>query len=217
MCGVCCICKTCCCGQKLNDGVFIWALLDILFHIAVFPLPLLLGEMVFFAPSFDLWIIFLLFADVVLILGEKSGRPALLTLWLVVFFINILLLIGCWVTLGIAIYLVEFTQPQTRNIILVFFQISEGQKLPFLTRVETIQDILSHPFNAAISAISLILMTTVLLAHIYFWVVVWSLRKRMCMDIAIGFDENSRVISRGEVIKMTSTKVAPVLSNNADS
>ena len=66
------------------------------------------------------------------------------------------------------------------------------------------------------SLIALVLMATVLCCHIYFWVVVWSLRKRMCMDIAIGFDENDQVavISRGQVHKMTSMVAPAVLSNN---
>ena len=80
---------------------------DILFHILIFPLPLLTAELVFFAPSFDLWLIFLIFADAVLILGEKSGRPAFLTLWLVVFGLNILLLLSFWVILGVSVYLVR--------------------------------------------------------------------------------------------------------------
>ena len=73
----------------------------------MFPLPLLLTELIFFAPAFDLWIFFLIFADVVLILGIKGGKPALLTLWLVVFMINILGLLLCWAGLGASAYFVS--------------------------------------------------------------------------------------------------------------
>ena len=104
--GRCCIRKTCCCGQNLSDGVSIWAVADILFHIFIFPLPLLVREYVFFAPSFNLWMIFVIFANLVLILGEKSGRPAFLTLWLIVFAINITLMVLLWVALGLSVHLV---------------------------------------------------------------------------------------------------------------
>merc|ERR1712107_730782 len=99
MCGRCCICKTCCCGLDLKEGIFIWALIDIVFHVLVFPLPLAVSELIFFAPAFDLWILFVAFSDIVLILGEKSSRPALLTIWLIVIFINICLLFFLWIAL----------------------------------------------------------------------------------------------------------------------
>ena len=60
--------------------------------------------------------------------------------------------------------------------------------LPFLTRVEELEDITSHPFWLIISLISLTLMAFVPFFHAYFWMVVWSLRKRFCMEIAIGFN-----------------------------
>ena len=42
-------------------------------------------------------------------------------------------------------------------------------------------------------------MTTVPICHFYFWLVVWSLRKRMLMEIAIGYDENRmNVMTREE-------------------
>ena len=103
----CCLCKTCCCGHNLSDGVFIWALLDILFHIAVFPLPLLVGDMVFFAPSFDLWIVVLIFANIILILGQKTGKPAFLTFWLIVYMLNICLILILWTLLGLSVHFVS--------------------------------------------------------------------------------------------------------------
>lgn len=106
-CGKCCICKTCCCGRSLQDGVFAWALVDIFFHILIFPLPILLAELVFFAPALDLWIFFVVFADIVAIIGEKSGRPAFLTLWLIVFMLNIILLLLIWAGIGATVYLVK--------------------------------------------------------------------------------------------------------------
>jgi len=186
MCGRCCICKTCCCGQTLKDGVFIWALADILFHILVFPLPLLVADLVFFAPTFDLWLFFVIFADIVLMLGEKSGKPALLTLWLVIFFINIVGLFLMWVALGISIYL-----------------ISQGMELPFLTRVDELKDITGHPFWLVMSLISLVLMATVPFFHAYFWMVVWSLRKRYCMEIAISFNpEEAAGVKQLQMVKI---------------
>ena len=68
---------------------------------------LLVADLVFFAPTFDLWLFFVIFADIVLMLGEKSGKPALLSLWLVIFFINIVGLLLMWVALGLSIYLVR--------------------------------------------------------------------------------------------------------------
>ena len=68
---------------------------------------LLVADLVFFAPTFDLWLFFVIFADIVLMLGEKSGKPALLSLWLVIFFINIVGLFLMWVALGLSIYLVR--------------------------------------------------------------------------------------------------------------
>ena len=50
---------------------------------------------------------FLAFSDSVLILGEKSNRPALLTIWLIVIFINICLLFFLWIALALIIYLVS--------------------------------------------------------------------------------------------------------------
>jgi hypothetical protein len=106
MCCWCFVCKTCCCGRNLKDGVFMWAIMDVFFHFFVFPLPILVSEMVFFSPAFGLWIFFLVFADFVVMLGEKSGKPALLTLWLVIFFLNILLLLALWGVFGLTVYLV---------------------------------------------------------------------------------------------------------------
>ena len=68
---------------------------------------LLVADLVFFAPTFDLWLFFVIFADIVLMLGEKSGKPALLSLWLVIFFINIVGLFLLWAALGVSIYLVR--------------------------------------------------------------------------------------------------------------
>ena len=67
---------------------------------------ILVADLVFFAPTFDLWLFFVIFADIVLMLGEKSGKPALLSLWLVIFFINIVGLFLMWMALGLSIYLV---------------------------------------------------------------------------------------------------------------
>ena len=118
MCCGCCLCKTCCCGHNLSDGVFIWALLDILFHLGVFPLPLLLSDLVFFAPSFDLWIVVLIFADAALILGQKTSKPAFLTLWLVVFMLNILLILVLWALMGLTVYLVSTKNKRLYGIVL---------------------------------------------------------------------------------------------------
>ena len=104
--GTCCLCKTCCCGRELGDGTFSWAMLDIIFHIFMFPIPLLLSEMVFFSPGFNMWIILLIFADLVLMFGQKSSRPAFMTFWLIVFGANVFLLVLLWVASGFTIYLV---------------------------------------------------------------------------------------------------------------
>ena len=49
-----------------------------------------------------------------------------------------------------------------------------------------------------ISLISILLLAIVPFCHIYFWCVVWSLRKRLTMEIAIGYNENANVMSREE-------------------
>ena len=78
-------------------------------------------------------------------------------------------------------------------------QISKGVELPVLTRIEHISDITDNTFHLILALISLLLMTTVPICHFYFWLVVWSLRKRMLMEIAIGYDENRmNVMTREE-------------------
>ena len=74
----------------------------------------------------------------------------------------------------------------------------EGQKLPFLTRIEEIKDITDHPFYFFVSLVSILLLAIVPFCHAYFWMVVWSLRKRMTMEIAIGYNENANVVTREE-------------------
>ena len=69
-----------------------------------------------------------------------------------------------------------------------FFQISEGRELLWLTRIDHISDLSSNPFWAFLSIVSILMLVTVPWFHIYFWLVVWSLRKRMSMEIAIGYD-----------------------------
>ena len=136
MCCCCCLCKTCCCGHNLSDGVFIWALLDILFHIAVFPLPLLVGDMVFFAPSFDLWIVVLIFANVILILGQKTGEPAFLTLWLVVYMLNIWLILILWTLIGLSVHFVsKFTDFHPNKVvkIMILKSLMHIARICFLT------------------------------------------------------------------------------------
>ena len=66
-------------------------------------------------------------------------------------------------------------------------------ELPFLTRVDELKDITEHPFWLLMSVISLVLMAAVPFLHAYFWMVVWSLRKRFCMEIAIGFNAEEAV------------------------
>ena len=61
-------------------------------------------------------------------------------------------------------------------------------ELPFLTRIENLEDITGHPFWLIISLISLVLLAIVPFFHAYFWMVVWSLRKRFCMEISVGFN-----------------------------
>ena len=55
MCNDCCLCNTCCCGKDLGQGVFAWAVIDILFHMLLFPLPLVMSDIFFFSASCDIW------------------------------------------------------------------------------------------------------------------------------------------------------------------
>jgi hypothetical protein len=55
MCGSCCLCSTCCCGRDLGNGAFTWAVIDIIFHLLLFPLPLLMADIFYFAASCDIW------------------------------------------------------------------------------------------------------------------------------------------------------------------
>jgi hypothetical protein len=41
----------------------------------------------------------------------------------------------------------------------------------------------------------------------YFWMVVWSLRKRMVMEIAIGYDDRVQVVSREDAQKQMAMAV----------
>ena len=78
-------------------------------------------------------------------------------------------------------------------------------ELPFLTRVDSLEDIVDHPFWLATSLVALTLMAGVPLFHIYFWTLVWSLRRRMCMEIAIDYNENARaIVTRKEAQKQMS-------------
>ena len=87
-------------------------------------------------------------------------------------------------------------------------QIAEGHKLPFLTRIDEIDDIVKHPFYLCISLVSILLMLTVPFCHVYFWMVVWSLRKRMTMEIAIGYNEDHlNVVTREEAQQVSKWKV----------
>ena len=53
------------------------------------------------------------------------------------------------------------------------------------------------------SLISLVLMATVPFFHAYFWMVVWSLRKRYCMEIAIGFNpEEAAGVKQLQMVKI---------------
>ena len=80
-------------------------------------------------------------------------------------------------------------------------QISQGKEIVFLTKVKTLEDILSHPFYLTMALISLLMMAVVPFCHMYFWLVVASLRKRMLMEIAIDFNSAARVVSREEAQK----------------
>jgi hypothetical protein len=53
------------------------------------------------------------------------------------------------------------------------------------------------------SLISLVLMATVPFFHAYFWMAVWSLRKRYCMEIAIGFNpEEAAGVQQLQMVKV---------------
>jgi hypothetical protein len=39
----------------LSSGVFSWAVIDIIFKMLLFPLPLLLSDIFYFAASCDIW------------------------------------------------------------------------------------------------------------------------------------------------------------------
>ena len=76
-------------------------------------------------------------------------------------------------------------------------------ELPFLTRVDELKDITGHPFWLVMTLISLVLMATVPFFHAYFWMVVWSLRKRFCMEIAIGFNpEDAARVHQLQMVKI---------------
>lgn len=94
------------------------------------------------------------------------------------------------------------------------FQILQGVELPILTRIDHISDITASTFNLVLAIISLLLMAIVPICHFYFWLVVWSLRKRMLMEIAIGYDENRmNVMTREEA--QTRMKAAVELMKKA--
>ncbi len=41
-----CMVKSCCCGKELSDGVFIWAIIDVILHLVLVPIPGLLTDIV---------------------------------------------------------------------------------------------------------------------------------------------------------------------------
>ena len=119
-----CICKKCCCGVELANGVAIFAYFDIILHLIFLPVPGRLYEIYPLAKYAIAWIFIrcklmplktsyvwfyvgsmashhfglicfppLVIADLVLVLGTKTTRPAFLTMWLIVVGISIVLMV----------------------------------------------------------------------------------------------------------------------------
>ena len=60
-----------------------------------------------------------------------------------------------------------------------------------------------YGWSLVMSLISLVLMATVPFFHAYFWMVVWSLRKRYCMEIAISFNpEEAAGVKQLQMVKI---------------
>ena len=91
-CAELCLVNSCCCGKELNDGAFVWAIVDLVGHALLLPLPQLMADLNSYSPYFICWILLIMFSDAVLILGTKSGKPAFMTFWLIMVGINIVAL-----------------------------------------------------------------------------------------------------------------------------
>ncbi len=70
----CCIVRTCCCCKDLADGAFAWAIVEIIIHVMVVPLPMLLSEVAPAAAYFTPWSVVVVVANAVLMFGIKVHR-----------------------------------------------------------------------------------------------------------------------------------------------
>lgn len=204
-----CLLKTCCCGNELEAGAFSWAVFEIVLHLLLLPFPLLVTEISPHARNFVGWIVIVLIgerrfafprnefrigireksgkinffaANVILVLGIKSHRPAFMTLWLVVYAVNLFIYVLVWVA------------------VVIGFLWKENHPKAFSPVVDIrFSEVWESPFHATVASISFFLLTFLPHAHVYFWLVVRSLRHRLLMEMAIGFHASQHQLREAAV------------------
>ena len=174
--GNCCLLKTCCLGKDLSNGCLAWAVGEIVFLLCMTPMPQLMTEVAYYSTYFLGWIIFLIFVNALLILGIKSGKPAFLMIWLIVYALDIVVLFTLWIVFFAAVGLMESG---------IDFDIDSYHLMNM-----TLGEIRARDFTMAIFCINMIILFLVPPFHVYFWLVVRSLRRTWIMEIAINFDPN---------------------------
>jgi len=179
-----CICKKCCCGVELANGVAIFAYFDIILHLIFLPVPGRLYEIYPLAKYAIAWIFIRLIADLVLVLGTKTTRPAFLTMWLIVVGISIVLMVVI-ASLGI-----------------VSFAVGREGGMTWTPNIKTWEEIPNetHILTQAAGYFSMGILATMPFLSTYFWFLVRSLRYRMLMDIAVGFHASRQNIRRNNKI-----------------
>lgn len=95
--------KTCCCGKELQSGIVIWAIVEIILNFLFMALPKWISEVVPHATYVIGWIVVVILANVVLFIGAKASRPAFLTLWLIVYVINVIFVFSLWIIVPLCV------------------------------------------------------------------------------------------------------------------
>jgi len=99
----CCFLPSCCCGwQTLEHGLFIFALLDILFNLFMVGMNVAAYSTVFAGLNVALFV-----ADICLAVGAKQAIRLLVLIWLVVFLVQILLSVLVPPVMLLTVYLVQ--------------------------------------------------------------------------------------------------------------
>ncbi len=173
--GSCCLVKSCCFGRDLGAGAIAWAVAEIVFLLCISPFPHLLNDIAHYSSYFIGWIVVLILANIILILGVKSGKPAFVMLWLIIYGLDLILSLILWI-----LYLVA--------IILDLSGSSEVKVGFWELKSKTLEEIGNNTFRMVVFIVASVVLFIAPFFRLYFWLVVRSLRRRWIMEMSIGFD-----------------------------